>query len=83
MRRLEVRHRKILRKILGMNTTYIERANTNEEVWKRVERGIGGGKKVTCFTDAYSKLKLTKDATQASKSLEHGYKPTAIYSSVA
>ena len=67
VRRLETFQLKVIRKILKMNTTFIDRANTNEVVYKTANRkleqecrGNQPPKKLGTFADAYRKLKIKR-----------------------
>ena len=43
-KKMDVFQLKGLRKLLQMETTYVNRANTNEEVFRRVNEALEGGK---------------------------------------
>ena len=63
LKRLETIQLKVLRKILRLNTTYIDRENTNEKVFEKANddiRNEGKRKKVIPFTEAYKKFKLKR-----------------------
>ena len=51
---------KVLRKLLKMNTTYVDRANTNQEVFRIANQRLmqeGRKKTVVTFIDAYKQQK--------------------------
>jgi len=63
IRRLEVFHLKGLRKILRMKTTFIERANTNQEVHRRANEALrreGSRKTIKSFGETYKRCKINR-----------------------
>ena len=56
MSRLEAFHLKGLRKILGMQTTFVNRANTNQEVFRRANIAIQTRQNPTCTIQKISEL---------------------------
>ena len=62
LKRLEVFQLKVLRKILKIETTYINRANTNQNIFDRINNEMENEnrkkkKKVISFVEAYKKVK--------------------------
>ena len=60
LKKLETFQLKVLRKILKIDTTYINRVNTNNSIFNRIDTMMeegGKNKKVVSFVDAYNKLK--------------------------
>jgi len=60
LKRIETFQLKVLRKILRMDTTYIDRRNTNQTVFDRANQQLkneGKTKPVITFVEAYKKLK--------------------------
>ena len=67
VRRLESFQLKVLRKILKMNTTYIDRANSNQQVFTRANEQLKAeqgdkAKKVASFIEAYKSQKRKRTA---------------------
>jgi hypothetical protein len=65
LRRIEIVHLKILRKLKGMKTTFVNRNNTNREVYRRVNQAMeneGGKRKVVPFKRAYLRSKVKRMA---------------------
>ena len=63
LRKLNTFHLKGLRKISRMKTTFVERANTNEEVYKRANEALsqeGSKRKVSPFQEAYKSSKVKR-----------------------
>jgi len=63
LKRVETFQLKVLRKILKMDTTYINRANTNNKVYATANQQLqeeGSNKTVTAFTDAYQHQKIKR-----------------------
>ena len=65
LKRLDIFQLKVIRKILQLKTTYINRQNTNEEVYRQANQKLEeerGKKKITTFRQAYtcSKIKRLK-----------------------
>ena len=54
---LDVFHLKCLRKVHKMETTYVNRANTNQEVLKRGSEQIREGKKIKMLSQVYTERK--------------------------
>ena len=54
---LDILHLKGLRKILRMKTTFIDRANTNEEVMKRANEQLRGKDKIIALSRMYLERK--------------------------
>ena len=54
---LDVFHLKCLRKVIKMETTYVNRANTNQEVLKRGSEQIREGKKIKMLSQVYTERK--------------------------
>ena len=70
LKRLETIQLKVLRKILRMDTTYINRENTNEKVFGTANQNIeeeGRKKKVVPFIEAHRRFKLKR----MSKTIKH------------
>lgn len=62
-KKLETFQRKVLRKILNMKTTYVERSNTNDKVFQKANEKLeeeGKTKTVVTFIEAYQKQKKKK-----------------------
>ena len=57
LRSLDVFQLKCLRKILKMKTTYVERANTNEAVFKRAEELLKGNRPIRKLSSIYLERK--------------------------
>ena len=60
-KRINVMQLKIFRKILGIKTTFIDRENSNNKVWKDVHTKLtadGKKKQIISFKQAYAKAKL-------------------------
>ena len=65
LKRVETFQLKVLRKILRMNTTYIDRSNTNQHVFGTANRKMkeeGKSKTIVTFVEAYRKLKRKRAA---------------------
>ena len=67
VKRLETFQLKVLRKILNMKTTYIDRANTNDLVFRTANEKIGEDaegsnkrKKIVTFVEAYKRQKVKR-----------------------
>ena len=57
LRALDTFHLKCLRKILKMKTTFIERANSNEEVYRRAREALGQGKVIKPLSELFLERK--------------------------
>ena len=60
LKKIETFQLKVLRKILKINTTYINRVNTNASVYNKINNLMeeeGKSKRVVSFVEAYGKLK--------------------------
>lgn len=64
LRRLETVQLKVFRKVLNMKTTFVDRANKNKEVYKKIEEKLEVDdtrlkkkKKIVTFQEAYNKFK--------------------------
>ena len=63
LKRIETFQLKVLRKILRLDTTYVNRENTNAKVFEKANQDIiqeGKRKKVVPFIDAYKKFKMKR-----------------------
>ena len=57
LRSLDTFHMKCLRKILKMKTTFVERTNTNEEVYRRASELLGTNKPIKKLSNIYLERK--------------------------